>query len=266
MVTMPTIHDVWLNWVPGNTKSYNIPEFYEWKKSDGIEMEDAVPIFLVTTELFNHIEDGECKLPVGLVKKAREKMYSQTADELYVIVMVITDGERVIAVKVLKGDQDILRYKSKLTTVHQGIVLRRVENKPSLFDKFDLLDSMKKEDELEQKHPLSKLVTIKPEQMVGLTRKEKRLKEILMDCLFSLGCSENRKELEYWFIELYPKMYGDKRLGEMTNNDIVLEMYEMLKLGWSELHKEFGNNLVKYYDTFKDIWEETIKSENLVKK
>lgn len=67
------LHDVWVNWFEGEENGYNICHFHEWRKDDGIELLDQVPLLKVSSTLFHYIENDLSELPKPLLNDVYQK-------------------------------------------------------------------------------------------------------------------------------------------------------------------------------------------------
>ena len=66
------IHDVWVNWFEGEENGYNVCHFHEWRKEDGIELLDQVPLLKVSSELFQFIENNLSDLKTAFERRNAE--------------------------------------------------------------------------------------------------------------------------------------------------------------------------------------------------
>lgn len=83
--------------------------------------------------------------------------------------------------------------------------------------------------------------------MIGLTRRERNLKQILLQSIERVGDNKDLDELKYWLTELTPNSYEDvKKMNyKSTWNSLMNEV----KNGWSEEHERIcGQMANKYLD------------------
>jgi len=247
------LHDVWVNWADGMNKGYNIPEFHEWNnKKDEIELMDQIPLVYVTSELFDFIENDFDVLPDLLLAAIKEKAYRRKNHERENVTYaaIVTDGKGVMAIDT--NDEKVPNFKSRLIPRQDQIVFQMIEGKnPSsyLFEGSSV--------ETGDLTAAGRIINIDNVHMYGLTRKEKEMKELLVENLFRLLCSENQKEVEYFFTELFPKVNP----AGMTIEGMVESMSIFAKKGWSEEHETFGATLAKYFDSYDDAIEKGKKVE-----
>lgn len=69
------MHDVWVNWFEGEENGYNVSHYHEWRKNDGIELLDQVPLLYITEDLYNYIENDMFDLPERLLNKICNRAY-----------------------------------------------------------------------------------------------------------------------------------------------------------------------------------------------
>ena len=69
------LHDVWVNWFEGEENGYNVCYFHEWRKDDGVELLDQVPLLKIDTVLFNYIENDLAELPQKLLDNIYQKAF-----------------------------------------------------------------------------------------------------------------------------------------------------------------------------------------------
>lgn len=258
---MKVMHDVWVNWTYGGDKKKYIPEYFEWRADDNIESFTMFPVIRVSKEDYERMAFGYDELPHELLEylegKAQSGKGRDKAESDYSV--IISDGENVLAICTERHKEPLL--KSKLIPRQDEQVRSLVKDIPIF--KLEWKNTRKEPDSGEG--ILGKIIDIRPEYMTGLTRKERELKEILFDCLFELSCSDNIQEIKYWYIELFPEMYGTKALETLQREEFLDLIFEEVRFGWSDIHMQFGNNLVKFYDLFEDMWND-IKKRDEVKK
>jgi hypothetical protein len=246
-------YDMWVNWVDGMCKGYNVPEYHEWDKSDEVELMVQLPILHVTAELFEHIENGFDPLPKEMLTEIyRRSARASDGEEVKVdYAAVITDGERFLAFDT--DGENVPNYKSRLMPKQEREVDARIQFTDPKDYGFEPIEYAA------DKTLAGKILNIQPVHMVGLTRREKRMKEILMDCLFQLSCSDNIEEVRYWFTDLFWGMKDDIVIESMTIEEMVYDMTDYLQEGWDEQHEEFGTSIAKYFDNYIGLWEDLQK-------
>jgi len=97
------------------------------------------------------------------------------------------------------------------------------------------------------------ILSPEPELMMGLTRKERQLKQLLFMALDQLHTSKNEAEVRYWFTEWCPERYGE--IQELNFESAWEQLYEETKDGWSNRHETFCENLIKGQPFFEKLWE-----------
>lgn len=236
------LHDVWVNWFEGAENSYNVCYFHEWRKTDQIELLDQVPLLYITDELYEYIENDLQDLPSLLLKKIHDCAYIRKGQKRMPLeyASVVTNGKEIVAFDTVGYEIPI--RKSRLIPRQEQIVY----------------DMIKHEKQLDFKIPLENyrktyhLLSIAPDQMFGLTRRERQLKQVLMMALDQLRMTKHIEELRYWLTEWQPKKYPLIRY--MNETEVWEALYQGLKNGWSKKHEEFGSKLIKGHPVLEKMW------------
>ncbi|WP_099157179.1 YjbA family protein [Virgibacillus ndiopensis] len=237
------LHDVWVNWFEGEENGYNVCFFHEWRKDDGIELLDQVPLLYINDSLYNYIENDMHDLPKPMLDAIYKRAYVRKGQERTVLdyACVVTDGNDIIAIDTI-GYQIPIR-KSRLIPRQEQLVFDMIDGtKPQLF-KFD--ESLSKK----EYHMLS----MPPELVVGLTRRERQLKQLLMMALDQLHTTNNLEELRYWLTEWNPKEYPYIRF--MDEEKVWQALYQGVKHGWSKAHEDLCAKLIKGQPFLEKMWE-----------
>jgi len=237
------LHDVWVNWFEGEENGYSVCYFHEWRKEDGIELLDQVPLLYITEELYNYIENDMHELPKALLDNIFKRAYLRKGQERTVLeyACIVTDGNDILAFDTI-GYQIPIR-KSRLIPRQEQLVFDMIENtKPNGF-KFDSKKYQK------EYHMLS----MAPELIFGLTRRERQLKQLLMMSLDQLRTTNNLEELRYWLTEWEPKKYPFIRF--MNEDKVWQALYDGVKEGWSPRHEDLCSKLIKGQPFLEEMWE-----------
>jgi len=247
------LHDVWTNWVSGMGKAHHVIAFHEWDKTDGVELTDQTPLLYVTKELMDFIENGCGELPKEMLEAIEDRSYiRKNHDRIQVkYAAVITDGIRVMAFDTVESV--VPTKKSRLIPRQEQLVYEMIAGTEEYDYGFNPEDH-----EVDMSGEVTvgaQILDIKDVHMIGLTRRERDMKEILMNCLFELVCSENINEVRYWYTELFPGSMVDIMEEEMTIEDMVADMHDHLSEGWDEQHVNFGHKFVPYYDLYTEDWK-----------
>ncbi|WP_096199039.1 YjbA family protein [Bacillus sp. FJAT-45350] len=240
---MVHVRDVWINWFEGEENGYNVCEFHEWRSDDRIEVLDQAIVVRVSNELYNYIENNIGELPDQLLNYVYQKSYLRKNMSRIQLdyCFIATDGQGVIAVDTV-GYRTPIR-KSRLTPRQEQIVFDLLENEQFTVYELDY------EVDSKEYHILSP----SPNDMKGLTRKERQLKQLLYMALDQLYTSGNVAEVRYWFTEWDPSMYID--IQGMNLDEAWNSLYAEVKEGWSEAHYKFCEALVKGQPFFEKLWE-----------
>lgn len=241
------IHDVWVNWFEGEEKGYNISHFHEWRTNDKIELIDRFPVFRVTEELFDHIENSLEDIPEKLLKKMYRQTYIMKGakKEILDYACIITDGQSVLAIDAVKYSIPI--RKSRLVPRQDKIVLQMVKDREPKSYQFTKQSFQNDNDSF----------SLKSEHVVGLTRKEKQLKQLLMMALSHLQITANLEEIRYWLTEWKPEIYAEIELLNRKRAYSIL--YDELKYGWSEKHESFAEKLIRGNPFLEELWHHEIR-------
>src|SRR5690625_2412990 len=183
------LYDIWVNWFDGVEMGYGICPYHEWRKSDQIEMLDQTPVYFVSTEFFHAIEYGLPKLPDDFLQATYKKTFVRKGYERTALTYssVISTGTETLAIDTL--GYHIPFRKSRLIPRQEQQV-------------FDMSKKATRHNfEIEKQQQLVNDYTywrIPQQYMIGLTRKERTLKQMLMICLHQLKATKSKEEIRYW--------------------------------------------------------------------
>lgn len=239
------LHDVWVNWFEGEENGYNVCHFHEWRKEDTVELLDQVPLLRVPSVLFHYIENDLSELPKGLLEDVHQKSYIRKNHERTKLeyCFVVTDGIGILAVDTIGYTIPI--RKSRLIPRQEQLVYEMVKDvEPETYE-FE----PKKLESSKEYHILS----LAPEHVRGLTRKERQIKQLMFMALDQLKGLKNRAEIGYWYTEWNPHMY--EQIKRMSFEEIWDMLYNETIEGWSDKHLAFCENLIKGQPFFEKLWE-----------
>lgn len=237
------LHDVWVNWFDGEENGYSVCYFHEWRREDGIELLDQVPLLHVSEVLYDYIENDMHDIPTGLLDMIHKRAYSRKGQERNVLeyACVMTDGNDIIAIDTIGYSIPI--RKSRLIPRQEQLVFDMIKTtKPETFE-FD--------EELVEKE--YHMLSMPPELIHGLTRRERQLKQLLMITLDQLRTANNPEELRYWLTEWDPKQYP--YIKYMDEGSVWEALYDGLKQGWSTAHEELCGKMIKGQPFLEKMWE-----------
>jgi len=237
------LHDVWVNWFEGEENGYNVCHFHEWRKDDGVELLDQVPLVKVEPLLFDYIENDLSELPQQLLDDIFQKAYLRKNHERVQLdyCFVVTDGTGILAVDTIGYTIPI--RKSRLIPRQEQLVYEMISQHEAKSYHFYAQPKTK------DFHILSP----EPDLMRGLTRKERQLKQLLFMALDQLLTSNNEAEVRYWYTEWCPELYSI--IQEMNFEEAWEHLFEQTKYGWSKRHETFCENLIKGQPFFEKLWE-----------
>ncbi|MDQ0268740.1 YjbA family protein [Cytobacillus purgationiresistens] len=237
------LHDVWVNWFEGEENGYNVCHFHEWRKDDGVELLDQVPLLKIEPVLFNYIENDLSELPQQLLDDVFQKAYLRKNHERVQMeyCFVVTDGSGILAIDTIGYNIPI--RKSRLIPRQEQLAYEMIDNQDAIQYSFNDHSSLK------GFHILSP----SPDLMNGLTRKERQLKQLMFMALDQLHSSKNDAEIRYWFTEWNPAQYAE--IQQLNFEDAWAQLFDESKLGWTSKHERFCENLIKGQPFFEKLWE-----------
>jgi hypothetical protein len=239
------LHDVWVNWFEGEENGYNVCHFHEWRKDDCVELLDQVPLLKVNSVLYNYIDNNMAELPRQLLDEVYQKAYVRKNHERIQLdyCFVVTDGQGILAVDTIGYHLPI--RKSRLIPRQEQLVYEMVAEQEIIHFDFD-------EKQLNCKKEYH-ILSPSPEEMAGLTRKERQLKQLLYMALDQLQTTKNDAEMRYWYTEWSPEKY--KEIQKMSFEEAWNHLYEEARYGWTEKHVQLCENLIKGQPFFEKLWE-----------
>src|SRR5699024_3925374 len=92
-----------------------------------------------------------------------------------------------------------------------------------------------------------------PDTMNGLTRRERRLKQLMFMALDQLHTMKNTAEIRYWYTEWSPGVY--QNIQHDTFEIVWNKLYNDVKYSWSVQHENFCKHLIKGQPLFEKMWE-----------
>ncbi|MEH6942087.1 YjbA family protein [Bacillus sp. JJ722] len=237
------LHDVWVNWFEGEENGYNICHFHEWRKEDGIELLDQVPLLKVSSALFDFIENNLSDLPQDLMQEIYQKAFCRKNHERIQLeyCFVMSDGKGIMAIDTM-GYQIPIR-KSRLIPRQEQLVFDMIKNAPE--KEYDVVSN--------ENNKGYHILSPEPTTMQGLTRKERQLKQLLFMALDQLHTSKNTAEIRYWYTEWSPDKYS--YIQNLDFEDAWEELFEETKSGWTGKHELLCERIIKGQPFFEKLWE-----------
>ncbi|WP_027953528.1 YjbA family protein [Halobacillus kuroshimensis] len=236
------MHDLWVNWFEGEENGYNVCRFHEWRKEDGIELIDQIPLLFVNDELFHFIENDLQDLPPALLQDIHGKTYMKKNQERQTVeyAAVVTNGKDVVVFDTIGYTLPV--KKSRLIPRQERLVFEMVQGKTPESYYMD-------KNILKEHHILS----LDPRKMAGLTRRERQLKQLLMMALDQLKNSDHPEEVRYWLTEWDPGQYAS--IKQFSVQEAWDRLYKGTCSGWSMVHEELCKKMVKGQPFFETIWQ-----------
>ncbi|WNO29774.1 hypothetical protein [Bacillus phage SDFMU_Pbc] len=234
----------------------DVPEWFQMREceANNLELYSEIPIIEVDEDLFDMLPLMTDSVPLALTEVVDFKA-------------VIEDfGHRSSDFVAICGDQ-VLVFGVKQSEYSPNVmaVTRVGRVAPELEEKFVSL-ARKKNIEVHSVDTAGfKVSDFIPLVDVGLTRREKEMKEILMTAMTTLSQSDySRGAVEYFFHALYPNMHKyQEEVNILTKESMLEDMVSYLVEGWDSQHEEFGDELIKFVDT--DLFEEWGELRNINK-
>ncbi|TSB46114.1 YjbA family protein [Alkalicoccobacillus porphyridii] len=241
---MVVMRDVWINWFEGEDNSYNVCDFVEWRPSDRVEVLDQVVLIKVTHRLMDYLENEIAELPERLLQDVYQKSYLRKNMSRIQLdyCFIATDGHRILAVDTAGFHTPI--KKSRLTPRQQQLVHEHLSN-----GEWKEYDSEK--DWVQKEYHI---LSPAPEEMIGLTRKERQLKVLLHMVLDELKQSGTDAEVRYWFTEWKPESYG--AIQCLNREEAWQQFYQEVQSGWTSQHYELCETMIKGQPFFEKLWEQ----------
>jgi hypothetical protein len=238
------MHDIWVNWFEGEENGYNVYEFEAWRKDDKVVLLDQVPLLLVTPELFDYIENNLSDIPQNLLDAVKNKAYLRKNHERVNLpyAFIVTDGCGVLAVETLS--YTIPYRKSRLIPRQFRLALEMIVDRDVDFEFPKNLEKEEKDYHMLSPHP---------NLMIGLTRREKQLKQLLFMGLDSLINEENLAKLKYVYSEWNIENYTNVK--DLDLDELFKQFVKEVSKGWSNRHHELTKLIVHNDPFYNKLYE-----------
>ncbi|GAE25283.1 hypothetical protein JCM9140_1267 [Halalkalibacter wakoensis JCM 9140] len=196
----------------------------------------------VTSNLFDYIENDLSDLPEDLLSEVHQQSYLRKNMSRIQLdyCFIATDGERIIAIDTM-GYKTPIR-KSRLTPRQEQLVYDQL--KQHELRRFELAVDVQKE-----YHILSP----SPDDLWGLTRKERQLKQLLYMALDQLYSTGTDAEVRYWYTEWSPSDYV--RIQMLNREEAWEQLYSEIRQGWTVKHHQLCEAMVRGQAFFEKLWE-----------
>lgn len=237
------LHDVWVNWFESEENGYQVARYHEWRKEDRIELLDQTPLLYIKEDLFEYIENDLQEIPESLLDTIYKRSYHRKGQNRNVIeyACVVTNGIEALAFDTI--GYTIPVRKSRLIPRQEQLIYDMIKPvKPQNF-------GFKGKHYKKEYHILS----MSPEQVFGLTRREREIKHILMIALDQLKTASNLEELRYWLTEWDPKLYP--AIKYLDADQVWEKLYEGIQLGFTKNHEEFCAKIVRGQPFLEKLWD-----------
>lgn len=241
---MKYLYDVWVNWFEGEEEGYNVCEYHEWRSNDRIDILEQVPYIYITENFYHYIENSLHELPDCFLEDIYKRTYTRKGASRKVLeyACIITDGRKVMAINTL--GYHIPLQKSRLIPRQERQILEHCEKEEPVYYSVPFVS----EDNI------GSLLKMKESHVIGLTRRERQLKKVLIIALDQLKATDNRNELLYWLSEWDDNLVQTVP-SDMTLNEIWQLIYEAVIEGWSEKHEHLCAEIIKGNVFLEKFWE-----------
>lgn len=242
---MNYLYDIWVNWFDGEEEGINVCAYHEWRKQDNIQMIDQIPVLYIEKTLFHIIENSLCTLPDRLLATIYKKTYVRKGYGRQVLpyACIVTDGERVLAIDTV---ENVIPFRKSRLTPRQ---------ERQVYEMCDKIEIQRYPAVEEDKHMVNNKYTwqVDAQFMLGLTRRERKLKKILLICLAQLKRTENKDEISYWLSE-WKGTNALLHTKSLSIDEIWTWLYNQVIKGWTVNHEEFLQQLIRGYPILKHEW------------
>ena len=193
-----------------NKYNLNI-SFYEWNNNDSFTYIEKIPIYRITDIGMNEISNHLIKIDKDLLSNIYSKTYSR--DGLINYSLLVTDMNRVVGLKF--SEEGLLIEKSDLLIDEEDAVIEECTLLDLDIFNYELLDSYSDE--------------------IFLTRKEKYIKNSLIDELNYLYNNKKYDEINYLYYEVFndTKSIHNKYIDLVNligSNKCIDELFEVVKI------------------------------------
>ena len=193
-----------------NKYNLNI-SFYEWNNDDSFTYIEKIPIYRITDIGMNEISNHLIKIDKDLLSNIYNKTYSR--DGLINYSLLVTDMNRVVGLKF--SEEGLLIEKSDLLIDEEDAVIEECTLLDLDIFNYELLDSYSDE--------------------MFLTRKEKYIKNSLIDELNYLYNNKKYDEINYLYYEVFndTKSIHNKYIDLVNligSNKCIDELFEVVKM------------------------------------
>lgn len=236
----------------------DVPEWFEMREceANSLEMYSELPVIEVNEDLFDLLPLLTDSIPTEIAEVVDYKAVFEDF------------GHRSSDFVAVCGDQALVLGVTQSKYAPSVMAINKVGRvAPELEEKFVNLVSKGTNDTVfkAETSSLKAAQIINPFVDIGLTRREKEMKDTLMTAMFLLSHEAySRSAVEYFFHNLYPNMHKyQEEVNTQTKEDLLEDMVSYLEEGWDSQHEEFGDELIKFVDS--DLFNEWEEMRNINK-
>lgn len=242
MATKTYIEDIHTLFTMGDAPVTELYESFSWGENDKLVRFRRIPMVRITSELLTKAEEGKLRIPSDILEIVRDANIS--ADS-FTFAFIATDLERSLVIAADK--KGVITHKGRVdcrsayraTMQAQGARLKNF-----VWDAEEIKVSNARED-----------ILLTEDEIIGLTRREQIMKDMLLKELSKIfSCT--LEEAKFWHEELFPEC-AEGRDTEYRI-DIVNEMVDFLRLGWSKRHEEFGTSFIRARSSEYKRWRKMV--------
>ena len=229
------LQDVWVNFTEAPERGHEVLHFFEWNKTDNINLVEQTPMIKVDKETFDRILNTSDDLPEEMIKlikghKGIKKVNNQRVSADFMLIV----GDNDTLLFELDGEKFPAR-KSRLIPRQDRLAIDMMRKQEVM--KFQFPDQGYTED----------TTALSNEEVIGLTKKEREDKGLLYLMMYEIRNSKNLPKLKYWYSEWSGTALKDVK-GLSFEEYHKLFMQE-LKHGWTKQHKELFDAIMEVRNT-----------------
>lgn len=235
---MACVHHVKVNWFEAETEPLAISPYYEWRKSDFLDTYQTLPVICLEPVVFDMIETSLSPLPKSFLQRMFQASFKH--HHRYDFSTIICDQSRVLAIDTLGYEFPLL--KSRLTPIKEKQTLNLCES----LDVCSFKIKYQPQDVTEY--------DLTHQQLLGLTRKERELKRLLLFMFKQLSDTKQLAALEY-FTTLYYRLTNQ---APQSHGHLFLQE---LKSEFTEVHIELIKNMLPLNHIYQELYEDALNEE-----
>ncbi|AYJ75123.1 hypothetical protein BSP36_036 [Bacillus phage BSP36] len=247
MAVKTFVEDIRVVWEAGTAPAHELPESFSWGHNEEYTLFTRLPMIRVTPDRMSDIESGTVKISDEISDIIFESgVYVSTSGmrKRTEYTAIYTDLHRLIVVQSTKSG--LILKKSRVDSQSEYRVIMQAQG--ARLRTFDWTP----EDSVTGRMGNDTFLTEK--DFVGLTRRERMMKDMLIDALINLNTSVDGLA-EFWYGELFPKLPIPEGASAA---DLRNRMIDEIQSGWSKRHEDFGTSYIRAYDLDYKRWKKLL--------